>query len=377
MNTFNFKSTRIAKMCKALFVILTCSQATAFAQACDASSHLMQTTTVTDCTGYLYDSGGGGSVYQPGENYSFTISPVGATEITVKLLQLTTEPTWDWIRFKDASGTVIWGPFSGSSLPATSEQTWTLSSVTVEFHSDGTLQYNGFQLLWTTIGGSCGNRFNISNGNTTSYRGTLHDSGGRFGNYADNESKVFTLAPIGASFVCIKFSEFNTESGADFVKIYDNVNATGTLLGSYSGTTIPAGNIISSTGKMSIKFTSDYSVVRSGWTAIWNSDGSYPFAYEQEARTIGNDNGLPAEDKLSIFPNPTDSKMSIAFHVKEQTQTKVVIYNIAGMETVVLDKTLQAGMQKIDFDATSLAPGMYFCKVVMGTTFLMEKVIKN
>jgi hypothetical protein len=63
--------------------------------------------------------------------------------------------------------------------------------------------------------------------------------------------------------------------------------------------------------------------------------------------------------------------------VKEAGQTKVSIYNLAGMETIVLDKTLNAGIQTMDFDVTSLASGIYFCKVITGNTVLVEKLIKN
>ncbi len=380
MNTFNFKSTRIAKMCKALFVMLTCSQATAFAQACDASSHLMQTTTVTECTGYLYDNGGGAGNYSNSKDYTFTINPSDVTDILVTFSQFATESGYDYVSVKDAATNYAFlNQHSGSTNPGVINCGGLTAGIKVIFHSDTYVNGAGFARLWTSSGGSCGPIHNMPNLSAITARGMLYDSGGRTGNYSHNEDKLINIYPTDATYVCLHFSQFSLGTG-DYLYIYDDINGGGSVLYTFSSSS-PASTSINYDDLpgdgLSIRFTSNSTSLGAGFAAIWSSDGAYPFGYEPEARTIGDDQGIPAENKVSIFPNPTDSKMAIAFQVKEETQTKVVIYNIAGMETVVLDKTLQAGMQKIDFDATSLAPGMYFCKVVMGTTVLMEKVIKN
>jgi hypothetical protein len=212
-------------------------------------------------------------------------------------------------------------------------------------------------------------------------RGTLYDSGGPTGNYGNNESKTFNIVPSGNTFVCLKFSQFNVAS-SDFVKVYNDINGTGTLLGSFTGTTIPSQiQTINGSTKMSVRFTSNSSGTSSGFKAIWSSDADDAFAAETEARILGADNAqlnnTSAFSGVRVFPNPADSKITIGFNVEQEGQAKVAVYNIAGMETIVLNELLSSGDHMIDFDASQLAKGVYFCKVITGNKVQVERFVKN
>ena len=107
--------------------------------------------------------------------------------------------------------------------------------------------------------------FNMPNLSTTHCTGYLYDSGGSGSNYANNETRQFNIWPGAATTsVTLKFTSFNTEATHDVVRVYNGLNATGTLLGTFSGSAIPA-SVTSNTGKMSITFSSDGTVVKSGW----------------------------------------------------------------------------------------------------------------
>jgi hypothetical protein len=113
---------------------------------------------------------------------------------------------------------------------------------------------------------------------------SFFDSGGSSGDYLDNESYTVTLVPaVAGTKVKVVFSTFSTESNFDGLSIF-NGNSTGAPLinsglpagfsvacpaGSFYGTTSP-GTIISSAadGSLTFKFTTDGSVVRSGWSAF-------------------------------------------------------------------------------------------------------------
>ncbi|HPR27434.1 PKD domain-containing protein [Lentimicrobium sp.] len=114
--------------------------------------------------------------------------------------------------------------------------------------------------------------FNITNGSVTTCAGSFYDSGGPSGNYANNENYTFTFYPgTPGAMIRADFSAFNIESGYDFLSIYDGINTSAPLIGTYSGTTNPgtftAGN---GSGALTFNFTSDNSLTPSGWAAAIN-----------------------------------------------------------------------------------------------------------
>ena len=105
--------------------------------------------------------------------------------------------------------------------------------------------------------------------NQTTCAGTIYDSGGATGNYADNENLTTVLTPATAGAkIQLAFSVFNVESGFDYLRIYDGPTATAPLIGSFTGTTSP-GTITATnpTGQLTLVFTSDGSVTLAGFAA--------------------------------------------------------------------------------------------------------------
>jgi hypothetical protein len=368
MKTKNILKSLTGSMLFACALLNSSNQA--FAQACDANHVNMQNISIISCTGYHHDSGGSGGNYANNESYLCNITPSSATSITLKFTSFSTELNFDYLRVYDninGTGTLL-ATLTGTSLP--SAITSTTGKMSLKFTSDGSVVSSGWDAIWTTVGGVCGSVYNMPSVSTIQSRGTLNDTGSPTGDYANNENRLFNITPTDATTICIRFSTFSTESGYDFLKIYDDINATGTLLATLSGTSLPS-DVTSTTGKMSLKFTSDGSVVSSGWTAIWRSDGT------SRIITSADPEEALADNKIHLFPNPANDKVNIAFNIAEEGQAKVLLYNVAGMETLVLDKTLASGKHTIDFDTSELAPGIYFCKVITGNSILVEKLIKN
>ncbi len=118
-------------------------------------------------------------------------------------------------------------------------------------------------------------QWNINNGtNITTCGGTFYDSGGPNGNYQDNENLAFTIYPATQGNVTsLDFSYFNSETGYDFITIYNNSSAGGTILygpasGSLSIGTITANLTNNPTGALTIKFTTDFSITLGGFEAV-------------------------------------------------------------------------------------------------------------
>ena len=111
---------------------------------------------------------------------------------------------------------------------------------------------------------------NITGGGTfTTCNTTFYDSGGPSGQYASGETITTTFLPStsGAS-ITATFTAFATESGYDFLAVYNGPNNSSPVLGTFSGNTIP-GPFTSThpSGALTFVFTSDGSVVANGWAA--------------------------------------------------------------------------------------------------------------
>ena len=99
--------------------------------------------------------------------------------------------------------------------------------------------------------------------------GLFVDAGGQAGNYANNSNITYPICPTNAGDqVTVTFTAFNTQLSTDLLKVYNGNGTTGTLLGTFSGTTIP-GPITSSSpdGCLTFVFTSNATTQAAGWVA--------------------------------------------------------------------------------------------------------------
>ncbi|MHC1776576.1 MAG: C25 family cysteine peptidase [Lentimicrobium sp.] len=111
--------------------------------------------------------------------------------------------------------------------------------------------------------------FNMSNTAVTTCTGFFYDSGGESGAYQNGENYTMTFYPAAAgSMVRMTFNSFATESGWDFLRIYNGTSTSATLIGAYNGATGP-GTVTASnaSGALTFNFTSDGSVTPAGWEA--------------------------------------------------------------------------------------------------------------
>jgi len=109
----------------------------------------------------------------------------------------------------------------------------------------------------------------ITNGTVTTCPGNFYDTGGETGVYQNSENITETFYPSSAgNMIRFTFSSFETESGYDYLKIYNGTSTSAPLIGTYHGTTGP-GIVTASnaSGALTFNFTSDGSVTKAGWSA--------------------------------------------------------------------------------------------------------------
>jgi archaellum component FlaF (FlaF/FlaG flagellin family) len=106
--------------------------------------------------------------------------------------------------------------------------------------------------------------------------GTLEDGSGPIANYDNNQSCSWLIDPQvnpldSISSITISFQQFDTEAGQDSLVIYDGDNTNAAILGTFSGSNLPA-NLTSSGNKVLLVFNSNNSNTAKGWLLSYRSN---------------------------------------------------------------------------------------------------------
>lgn len=106
--------------------------------------------TLTWCTGTLYDDGGPNENYQDDNSVVTTISPPGATSITLNFSSFAFEEGYDYLYVYDGptTGSPLLGQYDGFSLPNGGTITSSGGSITIRQFSDIYVNEAGFRLTW-------------------------------------------------------------------------------------------------------------------------------------------------------------------------------------------------------------------------------------
>jgi hypothetical protein len=89
-----------------------------------------------------------------------------------------------------------------------------------------------------------------------------------------------------------------------------------------------------------------------------------------------SDSHLP-EPSLSIYPNPADNQVSLAFTNAGSAPVNIRIINLVG-ETVYEDHLFPSGDQYIfNLDIQSLPPGLYMCEAENSSQKILQKLVKQ
>lgn len=111
----------------------------------------------------------------------------------------------------------------------------------------------------------------MHNGTESTCIANFFDTGGAAGEYSDNSNYTLTIyAATEGAMLNVEFLSFSTESGYDYLYIYDgeDINAPQVSGSPFNGSGSPG--IVQSTneaGALTFRFTSDYSVTEAGWEA--------------------------------------------------------------------------------------------------------------
>lgn|GEM_PF-3466243 len=194
--------------------------------------------------------------------------------------------------------------------------------------------------------------YSASDYTNTNCEGVFTDDGGTIGNYKNYQNYTYTIAPTGATNLTLSFTVFELESSYDFMYIYDGLDATAPLIGTYSGTNSP-GTINASNGALTIVFTSDSWTTEEGWVASWsctnNGGGGNPVL----ANPIIQSNSTGDLNCGLSYHNFYDSGGSSGNYSNNETLIQTICNPNAGDAIRLNFRAITSGNPQLDLDATA------------------------
>lgn len=314
---------------------------------------------LTAISGNFADGSGASNNYSDNSNCSWLINPpAGTTSITVSFSSFATEAGMDFVKIYDNSTSPASqvASFSGSSLP--SPVTVNSGSVLVEFTSNNTTTAAGWDASYTSTQAPPTSMGCSGTTTLTAPMGTFDDGSGS-SNYADNSDCEWVINPSSAASITLTFSAFDIQSGQDFVEVFDNSTTPPTILGSFSGSTIP-GAVSLNGNNMLVTFTSNASVNSTGWAASYTS-----------SNTPAGISEAVSDKNISIYPNPFHHTATLAFASPQNDASELLMFDVYGKQVMKFQISAQA--TSVVIDGSSLAAGMYYYNIVAKTGNAIHK----
>jgi hypothetical protein len=76
------------------------------------------------------------------------------------------------------------------------------------------------------------------------------------------------------------------------------------------------------------------------------------------------------------YPNPFNLMTTIEFDIPERANVRLIVYDILGREIEkLLDKELEVGRYRVNFDAKGLPSGIYFYRLEVGGQVEVKKMV--
>ncbi|UCH15301.1 MAG: hypothetical protein JSV22_04875, partial [Bacteroidales bacterium] len=236
------------------------------------------------------------------------------------LLKFTLAESPDGMTIDPGTGIITWLPIRFGTFPV---------KVVVrnqDIDTD-TLDYS-LVIIDAPVPGYCQNEYLTENS------GTISDNSGE-NNYQNNMSCEKIIELTVAATITLTFTAFDTESGYDIVTVYDGNDTSDPVLGTFSGSSLPP-VLTSSDRRMLIVFTSDHSITRQGWEAVYTSAELGECINETFTDIAGivDDNSLAGDYKnnadcykLIQPPNATDITLTFTEFDTEPVNDVVTVYD--------------------------------------------------
>ena len=223
------------------------------------------------------DSGGPSGNYGNNEVYEQTYCPVNPGDVVaIDFMAFSTQANNDFLTVYNGPSIAspVLGVFSGGALPPGLVSSHASGCLTIRFTSNASVVSSGWQLSV-----SCGPPLppppppchtTTASGSVLQTVGSvIYDTGGPGGIYTNNEFSTYTYCPsTPGEKITMTFSSFSVEQNFDFLTVFNGPTVGSPSLGTFTGNVNP-GTFTSTDpgGCLTIRWTSDFSIVGPGWAA--------------------------------------------------------------------------------------------------------------
>ena len=152
-----------------------------------------------------------------------------------------------------------------------------------------------------------------------SCNGTIHDFGGPYKDYYNDEDYTWTINPDSATSLDIDFTFFDVELNYDYLYIYDglDINSPQITGSPFTGMNSP-GSFTTSTGAVTFRFYSDGATVNPGFEA------NYTCSYDQSVTILEKD------VDFILYPNPAKEVLNFKINNGIDNEGQILIYDASG-----------------------------------------------
>lgn len=312
---------------------------------------------ITGLGGTLEDGSGPILSYQSQSNCTWLLQPTGLIDhITLSCLRFQTENGNDQLMIYDGSSEAapLLASFSGDTLWP--DVTSTGSTLFLKFISNASVNQQGWLIAYEAFPQIfCTNLQVFSNPS-----GSFDDGSGS--NPYNNSSNCKYLINPGGNLksITISFNYFALEDGMDFLRIYDPTTTPTTLLGMYTGNTLPP-DITVNNGQVMLIFFTDQSNNDIGWELNYTS-------------TVGLDE--PDHSSIALSPNPAGSDIVVLSHPGYEDLSGLELYDATGRPVGHFSVSrLDSGQTLLHLDR--IPNGIYFLRISLQNSVVTRKLIMN
>ena len=149
--------------------------------------------------------------------------------------------------------------------------------------------------------------------------GIIHDFGGPYKDYYNDEDYTWTIAPDSATSIDVDFTFFDVEANYDYLYIYDglDVNSSQIAGSPFTGLNGP-GSFTTSSGAVTFRFYSDGATVNPGFLANYTCQYSQAVSIDE------------IESEIVLYPNPADEILHLKINNSNVIGSQIIIYDTFG-----------------------------------------------
>ncbi|MFW5767533.1 MAG: C10 family peptidase [Bacteroidota bacterium] len=242
--------------------------------------------------------------------------------------------------------------FDMDNLPGNTVVRGTKAPMLIEFLTDGSGTAGGWNVSFDSD-------YCKTNINYTEPTGTVSDGSGEC-DYKKSTVCTWYIEPDGAESIALEFTEFDLGGSIDYLQVY--ANGTSDLVEEFNAENVPDELVVNAPLVYLQFYTDSDDDVGAGWSLNYELTSSI-----DNAETVKG---------VSLFPNPANEQVNLAFSLSRPSMVEVEIYDMLGKTIGTAVVNGNAGYQKIDLSSLINLPesGIFLVDITANEETLTKKL---